>query len=245
MRTKGDNSYWYLSPVGEMSFENAVRTIVDDAKMNQYRVKIFAMDENQKNIVEQSFGGMIEIMADRDTFDYIYNTQDLSTLPGKNYQKKRNHCSRFERDNPEYTFNIITSQNIEKAKDFICEWCCRNNCDESVGLYSERKGIIEILDNIEDTDVIGAFIETKDGVVALTLASPINDRMVDIIVEKAFHEITGAYAVINRDFAINCLQKYQFINREDDMGQENLRKAKLANFPCEIREKYLAKLDVV
>ena len=80
---------------------------------------------------------------------------------------------------------------------------------------------------------------------AFTLASPINDNMVDIIVEKAFHEITGAYAVINRDFARNCLQSYEFINREDDMGQENLRKAKIANFPCEIRAKYLAKLDVV
>ena len=55
----------------------------------------------------------------------------------------------------------------------------------------------------------------------------------------------GAYAVINRDFARNCLQNYEFINREDDMGQENLRKAKLANFPVEIRAKYLAKLDVV
>ena len=81
--------------------------------------------------------------------------------------------------------------------------------------------------------------------VAFTLASPINDNMVDIIVEKAFHEITGAYAVINRDFARNCLQNYEFINREDDMGQENLRRAKLANFPVEIRAKYLAKLDVV
>ncbi|MBE6894134.1 MAG: DUF2156 domain-containing protein [Ruminococcaceae bacterium] len=245
MRTLGDNSYWYLSPVGELPFEQAVQLIIEDAKKNRYRIKIFAMDENQKSVMEQHFGNLFEIVADRDTFDYIYKTEDLSNLPGKNYQKKRNHCSRFERDNPEYTFHIITADNVEKAKEFEREWCCRNNCDESEGLYSERKGIIEILDHIEKTDVFGAFIENRDGVVAFTLASPINDNMVDIIVEKAFHEITGAYAVINRDFARNCLQQYQFINREDDMGQENLRKAKLANFPCEIRTKYLAKLDVV
>ena len=245
MRTTGDNSYWYLSPVGELPFEKAVQMIIDDAKQNEYNIKIFAMDENQKQQMEQYFGNLFEIAADRDTFDYIYKTEDLSNLPGKNYQKKRNHCSRFERDNPEYTFNVITAENVEKAKAFQQEWCCRNNCDESEGLHFEREGIIEILDNIDKTDVIGAFIETKDGIVAFTLASPINDNMVDIIVEKAFHEVTGAYAVINRDFARHCLQNYEFINREDDMGQENLRKAKLANFPCEIRTKYIAKLDVV
>ena len=245
MRTEGDNSYWYLSPVGELPFEKAVQVIIEDAKANNYRIKIFAMDETQKSIMEQHFENQFEIVADRDTFDYIYRTEDLSNLPGKNYQKKRNHCSRFERDNPEYTFNILTSENIEKAKEFEREWCRRNNCDECQGLYAEREGIIEILDNFDKTDIVGAFIETKDGIVAFTLASPINDNMVDIIVEKAFHEITGAYAVINRDFARNCLQGYEFINREDDMGQENLRKAKIANFPCEIRAKYLAKLDVV
>ena len=245
MRTKGDNSYWYLSPVGQLSFEKSVQIIIDDAKLKNYRIKIFAMDEVQKLIMQQNFGDRFEIIEDRDSFDYIYKTEDLSSLPGKNYQKKRNHCSRFERDYPEYTFNAITSENVDKAKDFIREWCCRNNCDESLGLYSERKGIIEILDNIDKTDVLGAFIETKDGVVALTLASPINDSMVDIIVEKGFHEVTGAYAVINRDFARNCLQSYQYINREDDMGQENLRKAKLSYFPHEIRTKYLAKLDVI
>lgn len=245
MRTMGDNSYWYLSPVGQLPFEEAVGIIMDDAKKNGYRIKIYAMDEEQKAAMEQHYGSTFEIIADRDTFDYIYRTEDLSSLPGKNYQKKRNHCSRFERENPEYTFNVITAENVEKAKNFEKEWCYRNGCSQSEGLDSEREGIIEILDNIEKTDVFGAFLETKDGVVAFTLASPINDNMVDIIVEKAYHEVTGAYAVINRDFARNCLQKYEYINREDDMGQENLRKAKLANYPCEIRTKYMAKLDVV
>lgn len=245
MRTKGDNSYWYLSPTGELPFEKSVQLIIDDAKKNNYRIKIFAMDEKQKAAMEQHFGNLFEIVADRDNFDYIYRTEDLSNLPGKNYQKKRNHCSRFERDNPGYTFNVLTAENVEKAKEFEREWCRRNNCDESLGLYAEREGIIEILDNLDKTDIKGAYIENKDGVVAFTLASPINDNMVDIIVEKAFHEVTGAYAVINRDFARNCIQDYEYINREDDMGEENLRKAKLANFPCEIRKKYMAKLDIL
>jgi len=113
-------------------------------------------------------------------------------------------------------------------------------------LFSEQLGIIEILSHMDKTDVFGGFIETADNqIVAFTLAAPINDRMVDVIVEKAFHDINGAYAIINRDFARNCLQNFEFINREDDMGQENLRKAKLSYFPYEIRAKYLAKMDIV
>ena len=246
MRTKGDNSYWYLSPVGAMPFEKAVQVIIDDAKQNNYRIKIFALDEAQKNILAQHFGTEFEIIEDRDSADYIYRTEDLSFLQGKNYQKKRNHCSRFERDNKGYSFYPITKENVEKAKAFEREWCARNNCDESRGLYSEQMGIMEILDNLENTDVFGGFIETADGtVVAFTLAAPINDRMVDVIVEKAFHDVNGAYAIINRDFAKNCLQNFEFINREDDMGQENLRKAKLSYFPYEIRTKYLAKMDII
>lgn len=245
MRTSGDNSYWYLSPVGPMDFGDAVQLIIDDARQNGYRIKIFALDEKQKEQLQQRFDGKFEIIEDRDSFDYIYNTDDLSNLPGKKYQKKRNHCSRFVRENPDYTFNIISNENIDKVIEFEKEWCKRNQCDNARGLFSEQQGIMEILKHYDETDIVGAYIETQNGVVAFTLASPINDNMADIVVEKAFHEVNGAYAVINRDFAKNCLQSYRYINREDDMGQENLRKAKLANFPCEVRAKYLAKLDVV
>ncbi|MBQ7284532.1 MAG: DUF2156 domain-containing protein, partial [Oscillospiraceae bacterium] len=116
MRTTGDNSYWYLSPVGELPFEKAVQLIIEDAKQNNYRIKIYAMDETQKEIMEQHFSNRFEIIADRDSFDYIYKTEDLSNLLGKNYQKKRNHCSRFERENPNYRFNVISKENVERVK---------------------------------------------------------------------------------------------------------------------------------
>lgn len=244
MRTKGDNSFWYLSPTGAMPFEEAVKLIIEDARQNGHNVKIHAMNEEQKDKLQEGFPGQFAIIEDRDSYDYIYKGEDLRLLQGKNYQKKRNHCSRFEKDNPDYTFNIITQENIEKVKQFEKEWCKRNNCDEARGLFAEQQGIMELLNNYEKLDLIGAFIETEQGIVAFTLAAPINDDMVDVIVEKAFHEINGAYAVINRDFAFHCLESYKFINREDDMGEENLRKAKLSYFPFEVREKFLAKLIV-
>lgn len=245
LRMKEDGTYWYLSPIGEMSFENAVEIILEQAKADNGNVIIFAINPSQKKAIESTFNNKLSIVEDRDGADYIYKTEDLSFLQGKIYQKKRNHCSRFERENPEYTFNLITKDNIERIKDFEIEWCNKNALKRANDLIAEQKGILSLLDNMDKTDVFGAFIENRNGIVAFTLACPINDKMVDIIVEKAYHNINGAYAVINRDFAKNCLQDYEFINREDDLGYENLRKAKLSYYPFEIKEKYFAEYIVL
>lgn len=245
LRMKDEDTYWYLSPVGEMPFEDAVKIIFEQGKNDNVNVTIFAIDKAQKNAVKKSFGETINIVDDRDGADYIYKTEDLSFLQGKNYQKKRNHCSRFERENPDYTFNLITKENVERIKQFEIDWCNKNNSDRMDDLISEQKGILSLLDNMDKIDVFGAFIENKNGIVAFTLACPINDRMVDIIVEKAYHDVNGAYAIINRDFAKNCLQNYEFINREDDLGYENLRKAKMSYYPYEIKEKYFAEYVVL
>ena len=241
MRTQGPHTYWYLSPTGEMPFEKAVQLLIDDAKKVEHKAKIFAMDEKQKQTLEQYFPDEFEVELDRDAADYIYTSEDLRTLPGKNYQKKRNHCSRFMRDFPQYKFHLITDENLDVAKQFESDWCACYNCDEARGLFAEQKGIMALLDHYNELDLIGAMIEVDGKIVAMSIAAPINERMVDVIVEKAYHDINGAYAIINRDFAINCFEKYEFINREDDMGEENLRKAKLSYFPFEIRNKYLAK----
>ena len=97
-----------------------------------------------------------------------------------------------------------------------------------------------LIDHFEKLGIMGAMIESQGKIVAFSLAAPINEKMVDVMVEKAYHEINGAYAVINRDFALNCFTQFELINREDDMGIENLRKAKMSYFPTEIRKKFLA-----
>ncbi len=77
-------------------------------------------------------------------------------------------------------------------------------------------------------------------IVVMSIAAPINENMVDVIVEKAYHDVNGAYAIINTEFAKHCFVDFRYINREDDMGKENLRKAKMSYFLREIRTKFLA-----
>ena len=238
MRSFGREHVWYLYPRGHMDKKQAIEKIIRDA--DGKKISINGIDENSAEFLKENFSEIFDIKEDRNGADYLYRTTDLANLPGKNYQKKRNHISRFIRENPDYRFVPLSTDNKEIAKQFVNDWCNTYNTDNSWDLVSEQKGIHLLIDNFDKLDIMGAMIETQGKTVALSLAAPINERMVDVMVEKAYHEINGAYAIINRDFALNCFTQFELINREDDMGIENLRKAKMSYFPTEIRNKYLA-----
>ena len=238
MRSMGREHIWYLYPRGDMDKTQAIEKIIRDA--DGKKISIYGIDESNAVFLQENFGDIFDVTEDRDGSDYLYKTEDLATLPGKNYQKKRNHVSRFLRENPDYRFIKISGDNIDVAKQFLTDWCAHYNADNSWDLVSEQRGIELLLDNFDSLQLMGAMIETDGKIVAMSLAAPINSRMVDVLVEKAYHDVNGAYAIINRDFAANCFQSFELINREDDMGMENLRKAKMSYFPYEIRKKYLA-----
>ena len=241
VRSEGHEHMWYLFPKGKMEPEKAINLILEDAKSHGLPISIYGIDKEDASIIEEKFQGKLELEVDRDGADYIYTQEDLANLPGKNYQKKRNHVSRFLREHPDYKFVEITDENKDKARKYVDTWCTKYEHDDDWDFISEKRGINELLDNFDRLKLSGAMIEVDDEVVAMTVAAPINDEMVDIMIEKAYHEMNGAYAIINRDFARNCLSKFKYINREDDLGLENLRKAKLSYFPCEILEKYTAR----
>ena len=238
MRSFGKEHIWYLYPRGDMDKAKAIEKIIRDA--DGKKISIYGIDELNAIFLNENFGDEFCVQDDRDGADYLYKTEDLATLPGKNYQKKRNHVSRFIRENPDYKFVEITSENTSIAKEYIAHWCERYNTENSWDLVSEQQGIYQLLDNFEKLQLMGAMIETGGNIVAVSIAAAINECMVDVLVEKAWHDVNGAYAIINRDFAANCFSGFELINREDDMGLENLRKAKLSYFPYEIRKKYLA-----
>ncbi len=239
MRTHDEksNEDWYLAPCGDLDFSTSLELILKDNKKRNFDLIIYSLSNEQEQIIKEKYSQDFEIEYNRDNADYIYLTQDLINLEGKKYQKKRNHISRFKRDNPNYEFVLINKDNAHEAEIFEDEWFERNRAEYSDDLAGEREAIDVVLENFEELELMGGMIKVDGEIVAITVASAINDNMVDIIVEKAVHEINGAYAIINNEFAKNCLSKFKYINREDDLGEEGLRKAKLSYFPAEIREK--------
>ena len=87
----------------------------------------------------------------------------------------------------------------------------------------------------------GGLIRAGGRFVAFALGDKLNETTFLVHIEKAFAEITGAYQIINREFVLHNCMDYEFVNREDDTGDENLRKAKLSYRPWEIVKKFSAK----
>ncbi len=185
----------------------------------------------------QKFDGIYEFKEQRDAFDYIYLTEDLANLAGKKYHGKRNHINAFTKK-WEWHYEPITAENVKDVKGCAERWYIENLQRLDSIMECEKNGINTILENMEKLSVKGGAIYVEGRVVAFTLGSPINDTIFDIHIEKALNDYAEAYTVINREFARNELQNYKYINREDDLGLEGLRKAKLSYKPEILLKKY-------
>ena len=130
---------------------------------------------------------------------------------------------------------------IEKAKPgyFVYEYD-RDYCDY---IYrkadeEERTSMQRVFNSWDELDGTGGAIFIGKELIAFTYGAPINDCVFDVCVEKANPEYEGSYATINKEFVTHLPQHYTFINREEDLGLEGLRKSKLSYHPEILLKKY-------
>ncbi len=190
------------------------------------------------NDFKLNFDENYELIPERDAFDYIYLREDLANLSGKKYHSKRNHISAFSKKF-DWEYREITKENVSDVLECANQWYFENRDRFDKYMQCEKDGIDLMLSNMELLEIRGGAIYVGDKVVAFTLGSPINLEMFDIHIEKALSDYAGAYTVINREFA-KTLTDYKYINREDDLGIEGLRKAKLSYKPHILLKKYSA-----
>jgi hypothetical protein len=227
---------FYLFPLGgDGDHERAMAVIEQDAKERGYQLIYRAITEDQKDLMGNGFA----FTENRGAADYIYNAQDLIELRGRAYHSKRNFISRFEREN-DWSFEGITDDNINEVWEFQDKWCRKNDCASNVGLQEEATCIAILLYNLENLEAYGGLLRADGKVAAFTLGSQVGGETLEVHVEKADYEITGVYQMINREFAKCHAADLKYINREEDLGLENLRKAKLSYHPIEIAMKYSA-----
>ena len=99
------------------------------------------------------------------------------------------------------------------------------------------------MDHFFDEGLKGGLICTKEeGIVAYSIGAPLSSDTFIVHIEKAFAEVQGAYPIINQEFVRHNCMDYKYVNREDDVGDEGLRKAKLSYKPAILLEKYTATL---
>ncbi len=177
------------------------------------------------------------VYPDRDNSDYLYLTEDLMHLKGKKYDAKRNHINRFQKLY-EYEYTTIDENNIGSCYDIMDEWCRKIGCDEHKSLYCEKLANSEVLENYSRLGISGALIKVNGKFEAFTAGEMLNRDTAVIHIEKANTDVHGLYTYINREFCERSWSDTRYINREQDLGVEGIRKAKLSYKPFRLTGKY-------
>lgn len=198
---------------------------------------IYSVTPDQFANLEQWFPGIFQIEYDRDSADYVYETEKLITLSGKKLHSKRNHLNRFKEMYPNWSYEKITKENKEECISMAYEWKEQNHCEEHDEKHKEFCVTIRALKEMEALELAGGLIRIEGKVVAFALGEKCSDDTFVVHIEKAFAEIQGAYPIINQQMAEHEGQNYTYINREEDTGEEGLRKAKLSYKPVFLIEK--------
>jgi hypothetical protein len=190
-----------------------------------------------------SGAGGLSIEPAREHFDYVYRSRDLIRLKGARYHAKRNHISRFLRDT-KFEFAALGESNLDLCADFMRRWCEFRRCDEDMNLLGEWEAVKDALANYSGLDVRGVVILIEGRVEAFTFGELLNVSTAVVHIEKANPEIPGLYAAINQKYSESHWAAVEFINREQDLGEEGLRRAKLSYHPDHLVEKFTISLEV-
>jgi len=233
MRLCGEVSY--MLPMGQGDLRAAIGEI--DGPL------VFAwMSQQASRRLEADFPGRFAFTSNRNDSDYLYNAADLISLSGKKYHAKRNYVNRLTQlYQGRYEYEPVTKENLCDIWRFEREWCRKNGCEDDLSLMEEQTAVAIALDNLEGLALRAGMIRIDGKVKAFTAGSLINSRTMDVHIEKADYEVPGLYAVVNWEFARRNCEHLTFINREEDMGVEGLRKAKLSYHPVQIVEKITAR----
>jgi len=225
-------------PVGEFELEAMERALELSKEMGCMHP--FAMVGERTASWLRSEMPQLELESHRDLFDYVYLSRDLSELSGKRYLKVRNQLNRFRREN-EYAVEEIDGGNIEDVRDVLKRWCIQRGCHDDPFLMHERGATMKALDNLAELGLSGLAIRIDGSVKAFTIFEEMRSDMAVIHFEKADQDIPGLYQAINQETASRLAHRYEFINREADMGLEGLRRAKMRYRPHSFMEVYHVK----
>jgi len=236
---KDDQIVDYSFPIGQEDIKQSCEAIFQDASQRGTAPVITAVYEENKAFLETAYKDCFNFIEARSFADYIYSQKDLALLPGRKYHGKRSHISKFIRSNKNFELIPISPDNKKDALYVAKEWCRQVNGENCGEKDPELCAIERCFKYFEELSLFGALLYVDKKPAAMTVASKINKNVCEIHFEKALKDVDGAYAMINNGFA-KTLESFKWINREEDMGIEGLRKAKLSYYPEILLQKYKA-----
>ena len=181
-----------------------------------------------------------EVVPDRDNSDYVYLAKDLINLSGNRYHRKKNHLHQFVKNNT-FEYRPLDAELVKRVLGMQEAWCQIRECVLKPDLLAEDFAVHEALTHFDELGYQGGAVLINSAVEAFSLGEPLNPDTAVIHIEKANPDILGLYAAINQLFSLNAWSNMTYINREQDMGVEGLRKAKESYYPHHMVNKFVLK----
>lgn len=230
-------------PLGDGDIAQAIRLAAEDRREKNKELQFIYLTEEQAGLLRKL--GADVPQTDPGNSDYLYTAEHLAELSGRENQKKRNRANKFEKTFPECHMVVRTEFEESFCRDLVeVEEAWFDGQEERVdSAFVEREEIYEACNHWDALGIVGVVVYTKEGIpAAMSIASEISQGVYDIHFEKSYGEYArgGGFAFVNRAFAKYLRDRLGavWINREEDIGLEGLRRAKMAYNPDLLLNKY-------
>lgn len=236
-QTNPETRYW--APVGaweKISWPDCLEPLMTEP------VIFTRIPETLLGLWRSCVGEHVFFEEERDNWDYLYDVNELIELKGSRFHKKKNLVNQFRK---KYDFQYLDFREsiIEKAMAMQADWCTWRDCESSETLSSENRAINAVLENWEKFQgIMGGALLVEGEMTAYTIAENLPPNALVIHFEKGNPEYKGVYQAINQMFLENAGSTFDIVNREQDLGDEGLRKAKLSYHPVGFLKKYRVRL---
>ncbi|MGZ7194140.1 MAG: DUF2156 domain-containing protein [Halobacteriota archaeon] len=219
-----------------------IRSLIRFASDVSDNEPLMLIDPDNARWIKQTCPG-VNLVPDRNHFEYVYRAADLAELPGKNYRSIRRQVNKFKR-NCATTVESISRDDWEEVKRFLIEWCEWKGCDNGDPvLANEKDAVYFAIDHFNELPIRGLAIRVVGRIGAISLYEGLNSDTALIHFEKGLPDCEGIYKAINKEVAARLAQHFTYINRESDLGVTGLREAKMRYHPHHMVEVYSLKLD--
>lgn len=234
---------FFLPPVGDWSnrsaLKEAYRLMRETADAERFEIQLRRVPETLATALRE-INPELSVKLERNTADYLYTSDDLINLAGRKYHSKRNHLNKFLRQY-NWEYQKMTPEIVTECLSLKSDWFDVRNPEPC----SEDEAMATVLKNFKSLGIIGGIIKVEGVIQAVSVGEMLNKNTAVIHIEKANTEYDGSFTAINHEFAAREWAKSEFINREEDMGIEGLRKAKLSYYPIKMVDKFTVAVNPV
>lgn len=228
----------FTLPSGSGDYREVITEMRNFSNSMGHPLRLCGVTDNSLQMLEEMYGGEISCFLDRDGCDYIYHRSDLAELKGKKFHGKRNHLAKFNRLDSD--FSLITEKDYDDCISFIVsDYNSRYDDNMSHSAIAEQYAVNTYFNNFEELELKGGIIRIDGKIAAVTIGERLSSDTFCVHIEKADRNFEGIYTGICNKFVNACTEGFTYINREEDLGIEGLRKSKLSYHPAFLLNKYI------